>query len=407
MKKILLAFACLFIIVSCQDDNNLTEEFPVFNTIDESKLDDFKGLKFQRRYTNNVASVSMDEELITDDELFSDPDKVGYIMDLILPNFPYFKEHNTAIQMIQSDFPTLNSLEIGQNIGTIEEFYENNLENEFVDRYIKEYINSPDEDDDDTPVDCSIPGNCDLPGGGGDIPSTINSVNIDFVSASTNNNNNNDQYENAQCIISEAGYDNNFIRRLKATYALWRANFAVGESEERFPNLPSADTKRDAFRHILWSSLLARNFITLVSRQKRVDFATAIGDANEICNVNALPSKEMDLHNNWVGRDNFVQNTDKDRVLGIPVGLDLPSRELLINSAEIKVLTAKFIDQNSLSEAQILTEIQATIQTQAVFLSFSSNSVQCSPGYSVFDFGFGQVCCREEFINGLPTYVCE
>ena len=134
-------------------------------------------------------------------------------------------------------------------------------------------------------------------------------------------------------------------RALKNGYGLIRSTIAYviatpkakSESLSKYPSsMGSANTRKDVFRHILWNALLAQNYFTISSKSKRTGFANLITTARETsCSDgagNPEDSKEMDFHNNFIGRKIWDDNTTYRYFLGAAIGLRRPSTSFLINA---------------------------------------------------------------------------
>lgn len=82
-------------------------------------------------------------------------------------------------------------------------------------------------------------------------------------------------------------------------------------ANSNFPSsMSSSDTRKDAMRHIMWNVLLAKYYFTLSSKRSvRTGFAKRVTDAHEECGSNPVDSKQMDYHNNAIGRDIYWDNT--------------------------------------------------------------------------------------------------
>jgi len=63
----------------------------------------------------------------------------------------------------------------------------------------------------------------------------------------------------------------------------------------------------DAYRHILWSYLLTKEF--------GPDFAEQVTDAHETLPTNTAAQRAMDFHNNRIGRNYALQGVNQDRIL--------------------------------------------------------------------------------------------
>jgi len=108
-----------------------------------------------------------------------------------------------------------------------------------------------------------------------------------------------------------AGYDYRltwaeFWLLLRRPWYIWStnkaSNDALAEARRQWPRMDQRDTKADAFRHCYWNILLCKRVNEWWART----FTTA--HESEESNVN---SKEMDLHNNNVGRYIYRNNKSK------------------------------------------------------------------------------------------------
>lgn len=161
------------------------------------------------------------------------------------------------------------------------------------------------------------------------------------------------KYENN--VLSKSASSEFFIaactmaRALKHGYGLVRSTIAYSiagpksnsTAKSKYSTLDRTDTRRDAFRHILWSALLAQNYFTISSKSKRLGFSNLVTTKRETsCSDgvgNPLDSREMDFHNNSIGRKIWNSNTDYYYVFGFKIGLKRPSTQKLINLAFSKV----------------------------------------------------------------------
>ncbi len=98
--------------------------------------------------------------------------------------------------------------------------------------------------------------------------------------------------------------------------------------------MDTSDTRNDAMRHIMWNVLLAKRYFTLSSkRSNRTDFARRVTDANEECGNNPIDTKEMDYHNNAIGRDVYWDNTGHKEAFGIKYAVKEASTATYVNDA--------------------------------------------------------------------------
>lgn len=134
---------------------------------------------------------------------------------------------------------------------------------------------------------------------------------------------------------------------LRNGYGLVRASIAYTlagvrartSSSNYYADLNASDSRRDAYRHVLWNSLLANYYFTIVSKTMRLGFAELVTNARETTcgGPNEADAREMDYHNNFIGRDLWDQNTTYRTLLGIRVGLRKPSTSDLKEIARYRV----------------------------------------------------------------------
>ncbi len=72
-------------------------------------------------------------------------------------------------------------------------------------------------------------------------------------------------------------------------------------------------TVANAFRHVLWNVLICHySYKRTKNKQKSVFWAQKVSDLYEKVTQNGSLDKAMDLHNNAVGRINFLNLLDKN-----------------------------------------------------------------------------------------------
>ena len=65
----------------------------------------------------------------------------------------------------------------------------------------------------------------------------------------------------------------------------------------------------NAFRHALWNVLIAKDALAITaSKEKSADWAAKFTDLHEELSPNNALEKAMDLHNNKIGRQFFINN---------------------------------------------------------------------------------------------------
>lgn len=112
------------------------------------------------------------------------------------------------------------------------------------------------------------------------------------------------------CVLNLSG---TLANSLNIQYA---GDDARGLADEEYPSLGGGDDRRDAFRHMMWNVLLAKYYFTLsTSRYTRTNFATRVTSAWETCGDNEDDGKAMDIHNNVIGRDIYLDNTGTKTIL--------------------------------------------------------------------------------------------
>ena len=147
----------------------------------------------------------------------------------------------------------------------------------------------------------------------------------------------------AACSISTALVNGYGLVRSSISY-VFAGPIAENSAASKYPNLGGGDDRRDAYKHMLWNSLLANYYFTISSKSSRLGFAKLITDSRETSpcgNSNAIDTRAMDFHNNYVGRKLWNDNTDYIKIFDFTVGLYLPSTSLL------KTLTYNMIERES------------------------------------------------------------
>lgn len=97
----------------------------------------------------------------------------------------------------------------------------------------------------------------------------------------------------------------NLIPTFLATYQ------CVKISDEHYGTLHHENNATNAFRHALWNFLIAKKCSSWRrNKGKAIRFAQKITDWHEEFSPNEPLEKEMDLHNNRVGRKLFIQENE-------------------------------------------------------------------------------------------------
>lgn len=106
---------------------------------------------------------------------------------------------------------------------------------------------------------------------------------------------------------------------------------------------------------MVFSAFLAQWYFTVSSKSKRLDFAKVVATNHEYCNPNEPDSREMDFHNNSIGRKIWDDNTSYRKLFGRPVGLKRPSDSKLRKEIRKRIdnsscFIVKNIDQDRFPE---------------------------------------------------------
>jgi len=98
----------------------------------------------------------------------------------------------------------------------------------------------------------------------------------------------------------------NLIPTFLATYQ------TVKISNEHYGTLHHKNNATNAFRHALWNFLIAKKCSAWRgNKRKAIQWSAKITDWHEEFSPNEPLEKEMDLHNNHIGRKLFIQNDEK------------------------------------------------------------------------------------------------
>ena len=88
---------------------------------------------------------------------------------------------------------------------------------------------------------------------------------------------------------------------------IWATIESVLFSELNFEESHSGRGIPNAFRHAAWNLLIAKNCSIFTSNRKAIVWAKYITDLHEECFPNEDFDREMDLHNNEVGREFYKE----------------------------------------------------------------------------------------------------
>lgn len=98
----------------------------------------------------------------------------------------------------------------------------------------------------------------------------------------------------------------NLIPTFLATYQ------CVKISDEHYGKMHHKNNATNAFRHALWNFLIAKKCSSWRrNKRKAIRFAQKITDWHEEFSPNRPLEKEMDLHNNHIGRKLFIQENEE------------------------------------------------------------------------------------------------
>ncbi|MFC6266890.1 DUF6973 domain-containing protein [Frigoriflavimonas asaccharolytica] len=119
-------------------------------------------------------------------------------------------------------------------------------------------------------------------------------------------------------------------------------------AKKYFPKTNSSDGIGNAFRHALWTSLILMYYCKISSPKKALKWCKKITDLHEELFPNEALQKQMDLHNNKVGMDLFME-----MVPGIH--RQFFESSFLIDELFKKVKTAKILTKNTIiAEAELV-----------------------------------------------------
>ena len=318
-------------MLSCNEEAVLLEE----NTTEKANsflskedLIIYKGLPVSKRFSNYLGALEKKGDYLSslrknetlNFESFT-LEEIAKAVESELKKFPYLTEdgdEETKFKLLKEDFPTLTSDEINENIETIEQYYHENM-----DYLVLKKLSS--------------------------------SKNKKLKNKTTYSN------ETFQCVLKKGvfkDYGGSFGSEALAMFAFKKASAAKEESVKQYPEYDPTDTKQDAYRHILWNALLCRYYYTVSSKSPKLTYAKTVTDAWEICGKNREDSREMDYHNNAIGRKIYDDNAPYRKVLGMTIGIKTPSESLLKSKTKDVVENAFFIDKGLEIESVIANKIK-------------------------------------------------
>lgn len=86
----------------------------------------------------------------------------------------------------------------------------------------------------------------------------------------------------------------------------WATIESILFSEINFHESHGGRGAANAFRHAAWNLLIAKNCTVFTSKRKAIIWAKYVTDLHEECFPNEPFDNQMDLHNNKIGRDVFL-----------------------------------------------------------------------------------------------------
>lgn len=79
--------------------------------------------------------------------------------------------------------------------------------------------------------------------------------------------------------------------------------------QQKFPDIHGKDNKANAFRHALWNYMIAFYSFKFERDKKLVNaWVKKITDWHEEFSPNSMLARAMDLHNNLIGREQFLKS---------------------------------------------------------------------------------------------------
>lgn len=124
-------------------------------------------------------------------------------------------------------------------------------------------------------------------------------------------------------------YPLNLIPTLLATYE------TVQISDELYEKKHHKNNVTNAFRHALWNILIAKKCSRWRGNtRKAIHFAQKVTDWHEEFSPNEPLEKEMDSHNNHVGRKIFIQNDERSTQQFMDVLIEKVAEAKMVYSVE-------------------------------------------------------------------------
>lgn len=106
-----------------------------------------------------------------------------------------------------------------------------------------------------------------------------------------------------------------FLKHPLFMFATAKATFStVRIAQKEFPDIHDQHNKANAFRHALWNLLIAKESAKFSSDLEAIlNWTKRITDWHEEFSPNKEMARLMDLHNNKIGRDKFLECKEKSK----------------------------------------------------------------------------------------------
>lgn len=277
-KCLFLAFILSLSFVSCEKEEVSIKTTP--ETPDASKkAESFKELELEHTYS--TPSEALDYEVADlqsmyfengglkstniDEEVYPTLEEIAAIVEENLSKYPNVYEMDSLdYSMVKSNFPNLSDEQIKENLDLIDNYYTKNLQYDLITGIIEQN---------------EIKKSSRLKGGS--YPGGLYSREFWYL-----------------------------IYRPKATASVKDAKDDAWDWTEDIYGKNNTYDKSDAYRHIAWSTLIAK-----YHADKKKDIGKGMKLAREFTNIHEEENRDvhgapdwdcqMDYHNNWIGRDYF------------------------------------------------------------------------------------------------------
>lgn len=326
---------------SCADSQeNLT--INESQEVEETIKIDFKGLKVNHRFSTPVSELDNEDlvgesfatkynriskainknivtskktALLTDDDLI-DPEVVLEAKDEVIGCFPFqkaeeiaFEKNNTIEDFDDSELMTEEKYEELEDNRKLDSIALVDYENEYQIRQVEQNLANIEmiKQDFSGLTEADIEENIE-------IIDSYYQQNLNYVILENIIKNGDDS------ICRKSNGKNSFIVAAVAITAIWGlVNYsvavnsgeqAIAAANKYYGEANGGSNRADAFTHIVLNAFLAKNYIGLLpSKGIRMSFAKAAADYNEDTGGNYADDKEMDYHNNVIGRELWKDNT--------------------------------------------------------------------------------------------------